>query len=59
MEDAASYWEHRLESVRLAEEAATTHWTRTRLPNVTVIRDASRLDRETKLQKWLQKQEGE
>lgn len=59
VEDAASYWEHRLESVRLAEEAAAAHWTQTHLPNVTVIRDANRLDREVKLQEWLEKQEGE
>ena len=59
VEDAASYWEQRLESIRLAEEAAGLHWTQTTLPNVTVIRDANRLDRQAKLQEWLDKQEGE
>jgi hypothetical protein len=57
VEDAASYWEQRLESVRLAKEAEAARWTNTRLPNVHVIRDTVRLDREAKLQQWLAKQE--
>ena len=53
VEDAASYWEGRLEAEAAARLEEERHWTKVHPPNVRLIEGTSREEAEEALSEWM------